>query len=200
MLREEVNSTNRGCDEPPSPQSPPFADPLPDLLKARREFLSFIRRRVPSAELAEDILQTAYLRAVQHSGSLHSGESSTAWFYRILRNAVIDFYRRRTVEDRALDAWAAELVTTVQPDVLTRDIVCQCIAQVLPSLKASYAQALAEIDLAEGTLATYAAQHGITLANATVRIHRARKALKQRLLETCGACALHACLDCNCVA
>lgn len=169
------------------------------LLAQRQQFLRFLERRVASPALAEDILQNAYVRALEHAGALREDESSTAWFYRILRNAVIDHYRHRQVEDRALTQWASELETEVAADDLTHDIVCRCIARVLPTLPPNYAAILQQVDLDEGSLAAFAAQNAITPGNATVRVHRARKALKQRLIETCGACAIHECLDCNCI-
>jgi len=175
------------------------AQPVVDsLVDQRRQFLRFLERRVNSPAVAEDILQNAYLRALERSGDLRQHESSTAWFYRILRNAVIDFYRHRGVEDRALAQWAAELETEIPADDLTREIVCACIARVLPALKPSYAEILQSVDLDEIPLRTFADQHGITLPNATVRVHRARKALRQALTATCGCCATHGCLDCTC--
>ncbi len=188
--------TQLDCAQPASAQSTPLAV----LLDQRRHFLRFLERRVSSTALAEDILQNAYLRALERSSTIRNDESSIAWFYRILRNAVIDYYRHRTVEDRALQQWAAELETEVAPDDLTRDIVCRCIAWALTTLTPSYAQILNEVDLDESTLAAFAAAHNITQQNATVRIHRARKALRQRLIEACGACTAHGCLNCNCMA
>jgi RNA polymerase sigma factor (sigma-70 family) len=172
---------------------------LPTLIAERKQFLRFLERRVSSPAAAEDILQNAYLRALEQEGQLRNGESSTAWFYRILRNAVIDFYRHRSVEDRALERWAGELEAEAPPSEPMQQIVCRCIAKVLPMLTPSYAEIVRQVDLDESSLADFAARHGITTANATVRIHRARKALKQRLIATCGACAIHECLDCNCI-
>jgi RNA polymerase sigma-70 factor (ECF subfamily) len=177
----------------------PAQTPLAALIQQRRLFLRFLERRIPSPALAEDILQSAYLRALEHEAELRAGESSTAWFYRILRNAVIDFYRRRKVEDRALDAWANELETEVAPNELMQDLVCRCVAKVLPLLPPNYSAILQQVDLEEVSLASFASRHRITPANAAVRVHRARKALKQRLIETCGACAIHRCLHCNCI-
>ena len=80
---------------------------LNTIFEQRKQFLGFVQRRVNDPTLAEDILQAAYMRALQHEGELERGESVAAWFYRVLRNAVIDFYRRRSSEDKALDAWGA---------------------------------------------------------------------------------------------
>jgi len=194
QMRQRVANTDTGCAalQTAQPQL------LPALLDQRRQFLRFLERRVSSPAIAEDILQNAYLRALEREGELRSGESGMAWFYRILRNAVIDFYRHRTVEDRALAQWAAELETTVEPDDLTREIVCKCIARVLPSLNPGYAQILRQVDLDEAPLTAYAATNAITLPNATVRIHRARQALKKALIATCGSCSKHGCLNCSC--
>jgi RNA polymerase sigma-70 factor (ECF subfamily) len=39
---------------------------------------------------------------------------------------------------------------------------------------------------------------GIDEANVRVRLHRARLALKQRLIDTCHTCPEHGFLDCGC--
>jgi RNA polymerase sigma-70 factor (ECF subfamily) len=173
--------------------------PLAALIERRRLFLRFLERRVNSPALAEDILQSAYVRALEHEAELRASESSIAWFYRMLRNAVIDFYRRREVEDRVLGEWAKELETETAPNDLTHDAVCRCVAKVLPMLHPNYSAILQQVDLDENSLASFASRNNITTANAAVRVHRARKALKQRLIETCGACAIHECLHCNCI-
>jgi RNA polymerase sigma factor (sigma-70 family) len=201
MLHEEAVATTEIDPDCAEPASSAQSNPQPTidaLLDQRRQFLRFLERRVSSPSLAEDILQNAYLRALEHSSAIRKDESSTAWFYRVLRNAVIDHYRHRQVEDRVFNQWAAELETEVAPNDLTHNLVCQCIARALPSLTPAYAQILGEVDLAESSLAAFASAHNITQQNATVRIHRARKALRQRLTETCGACSAHGCLDCNC--
>jgi RNA polymerase sigma-70 factor (ECF subfamily) len=121
------------------------------------------------------------------------------WFYRILRNAMIDFYRHRNVEDRVHCQWRRELETEVAPNDLTLDLVCRCLAKVLPSLPPGCSEILQQVDLNEVSIATYASRPHFTAASATVRFDRALEALKQRLIEICGACAVHQCLYCNCI-
>ena len=75
------------------------------LLEHRNQFLGFVQRRVQDAATAEDILQAAYIRVLQHEGELQHRESVVGWFYRVLRNAVIDLYRRRASESKALEEW-----------------------------------------------------------------------------------------------
>jgi len=171
---------------------------IADLVLQRNHFLHFVQRRVNSRAVAEDIIQSAYIRAIEHAAVLRSEESAVAWFYRILRNAVIDYYRHRAAEDRALEQWARDLATEAARDPQTEEIVCGCIHQVLPTLKPSYSEILRSVDLAGQSLETFATKAGITAGNAAVRLHRARHTLKNQLIRVCRTCAKAACADCNC--
>ena len=168
------------------------------LLDLRRRFLSFLERRVDDRAIAEDILQSAYIRALEGKGRLREDESAVAWFYRILRNAVIDHYRRRTTEGAALERWALELENASVPEPQLQETTCQCIAGALEVIAPAYASLLREVDLKEGSLADYATVHSITLGNAGVRAHRARAALRKQLIRCCGTCAEHGCIECTC--
>lgn len=171
---------------------------IADLIQQRRQFLHFVRRRVDSTDTAEDIIQSAYTRAIEQSPTLRNEESAVAWFYRILRNAVIDHYRHRAAEDRALDRWAEDLLTQPAPDAATESIVCECIGDVLITMKPAYSEILREVDLSGNSLEAFATKSGITSGNAAVRVHRARQALKKRLTTVCGTCSKHGCIDCSC--
>lgn len=173
------------------------------LVASHARFLAFLERRVASREQAEDILQAAFVRALDHRGALRDGESASAWFYRLLRNALIDHYRRRDVERRALDTEraASEVGDAAHQEALDEELmttVCACMHDLLGTLKPEYAEALRQVDLGETTATEYAQLAGITANNASVRLHRARKALAQSLQRSCGTCATHGCLDCSC--
>lgn len=172
--------------------------PLDELLAQRKQFLAFVRRRVSDAEAAEDILQTAYLRAIEHRDDFEPSESAVAWFYRLLRNAVIDSYRRQASKDKALEAWARELdaSTHLSPDL--HNEVCACLHGVIDGLKPEYSEALRAVDLREQRVQHFAEQHSISPSNAGVRVHRARAALRKQLMKTCAARAEHGCIDCTC--
>jgi RNA polymerase sigma factor (sigma-70 family) len=170
--------------------------PLDQLLAERRRFAAFLERRVPDSALVEDILQTAYLRAFEHQDDFKPDESAVAWFYRLLRNAVIDSYRRHAVKEKALEAWAREL--EVRPSDEQQNEICGCLDGVIEGLKPGYAEILRAVDLGEQRLQDFADEHGISRGNADVRAHRARAALRRELLRTCAACGVHGCLDCTC--
>lgn len=177
-----------------------MSTPLQTLLDRRTAFLGFIQRRVADRELAEDILQAAYLRALEHTDGLRDSESIVAWFYTMLRNAIIDLYRSRASESSALERLAIELGPDEPstPDPSVRDFVCGCIEQVLPALRPAYAEILRDVDLNEEPLSDFAHRHQLTAGNAAVRAHRARTALRHELARFCGSCSTHGCLDCQC--
>jgi RNA polymerase sigma factor (sigma-70 family) len=171
---------------------------LDQLIVQRKRFLAFVQRRVSDYELAEDILQSAYLRAFEHRDDFEPGESATAWFYRLLRNAVIDSYRRHASKERALQAWARELEPSIQPSSELNREVCGCLGDILASLKPEYSEVLRAVDIGEQRVQDFAEQHRLSVSTAGVRIHRARAALRKRLLQICATCAEHRCIDCTC--
>ena len=175
----------------------PDAERLERVLLAQHDrFLGFLARRLGSSEDAEELLQTAYLRALEKGVPEDVDEGVVAWFYRVLRNALVDAGRRRDAEQRRVEGLG--LGQSEAADGELRATVCACLHDVLPALKPEYADVVREVDLHDQRLADVAAAREITVNNATVRLHRARQALKKQLLRTCGACAAHGCLDCHC--
>jgi RNA polymerase sigma factor (sigma-70 family) len=160
--------------------------------------LRFLEARLGSRDEAEDILQEAFVRGVERAGTLRDGESAVAWFYRTLRNAIIDRHRRRGASDRALEAFARELETSQVPPADVKDAVCACVRTLSETLKPEYADALRRIEVDGMSVQGYAAEAGIQPNNAAVRVHRAREALRTRVIASCGSCAEHGCLDCTC--
>ena len=177
------------------PYSP---DVVKVLVENHRDFLAFLQRRVESRALAEDILQEALTKGLDRIDSIRNEESAVAWFYRALRNAVTDHYRRQGARDRAIEAVARELDEAVEPDAEARDTVCRCVARLADTLKPEYASALKRIEVDGLSMQAYAEEAGITPNNAAVRVHRARQALKKQVSISCGTCADHGCLDCTC--
>jgi RNA polymerase sigma-70 factor (ECF subfamily) len=178
------------------------ATPREELLSAmaenRRTFLSFLERRVGHRETAEDLLQESFARSL-NKVPLEAGESVTAWFYRVLRNGLIDHYRRKGASDRALaslEKELAEVAPEMSPD--ERDEVCRCVTRLSETLKPEYALALRRVEVEGVALRDYAAEVGITPNNAAVRVFRARETLRKRVVHWCGSCAERGCVDCTC--
>lgn len=67
----------------------------------------FIRRRVPDPRDAEDILQDVFYKLVEANRLLMPIDFVTAWLFRVARNRITDFFRKKT-EERLGDAVAID--------------------------------------------------------------------------------------------
>jgi RNA polymerase sigma factor (sigma-70 family) len=181
-------------------QPEPVTDPVvATLLANHRRFLDFLAARVGSREDAEEILQDAFVRGLEKAGEVRDDESAVAWFYRLLRNAVTDHYRRTAASRKALEGHARE-APEADPgfDADLERVVCACVDDLIPVLKPEYADLIRRVDLGGADVASAADALGITPGNARVRLHRARVALRGELERSCRTCATHGCLDCTC--
>ncbi len=166
------------------------------LVQHHSRFLRFLLPRVSDSAAAEDILQSAYIKALERGNQLRDDESSVAWFYRILRNSIVDHHRRSSARDSAHSRYGEELPASYETEL--RGQACACVGDLIGDLKPEYREALERVDLAEESVETFANEKHITANNASVRLHRARRALAGKLAEVCGVCAEHKCLDCTC--
>ena len=194
LMKDHAETTDIQADQRP--------EILSHLLSRESDFRSFLRRRVADDALAEDLLQQSFMRAVQQEHRVKQPEQVVTWFYRILRNATVDYYRARAADDRKLEAFVQELAATGTDRTPALDelrpTICACLQRLLPDLRPAYADLLNRIDLEGESPASVAKQLGVTPNNLTVRLHRARQALRKSLEESCGICTKHGCLHCTC--
>ena len=172
--------------------------PLALLLENHRAFLHYLERRVGDRALAEDILQDAFTKVMERPEQAPADEGVVRWFYRTLRNAAIDQFRRRGTASKAIEAFARELDADAQPAPDMEAEICACVTRLARTLKPEYADALQTIDVEGTPVKVFAEQRGISAGNAGVRVFRAREALKKRVADSCGTCAEHGCRDCTC--
>ena len=59
---------------------------------------NFIRRRVPDPRDAEDILQDVFYKLVEANRLLMPIDHVTGWLFRVARNRITDFFRKKTPE------------------------------------------------------------------------------------------------------
>ena len=171
---------------------------LPVLLENRRAFLGYLERHVGDRAVAEDILQDAFVKVVARPSIAPAEGSVVPWFYRILRNAVIDRFRREKSAGHAIESFARELGSRREPSQEIEAEICACVGRLSATLKPEYASALRAIDVDGMSVKDFAEQEGLRPGSARVRIFRARAALRKRVMESCGVCAKHGCLNCTC--
>ena len=208
-MRHSRNKTNRS--EPPSEgvsttslatSEPHLNDMIQRLLEHESAFRVFLRRRVGDEALAEDLLQQSMIRAVHCHHSVRNDDSVVAWFYTIIRRTLIDYYRSKGAEARRNEAFLQELTLsgddTEPPLDEVKATVCTCLHRLLPKLRSNYAELIRRIDLEDESPKCVAEELKISQNNLTVRLHRARQALRASLEQSCGVCSTHGCLNCTC--
>ena len=161
---------------------------------------NYLRKRLGARAEAEEVLQAFVLRALERSADIRDADSVRGWLSRVLATAMADFHRQRSRSKTREVPFAAELNDrlAIDQDTGMDSVVCECLYAHLPLLKAEHAEVIRRIDLAGETRESVAAEIGATVNNLTVRLHRARQALKDRLEDTCVACLEEGFLDCRC--
>lgn len=179
-----------------------LADLMHRLLEQQSAFRAFLRKRLPDDVMVEDLLQESLKKAVEKHHNLQKAESAVSWFYRILRHAVADYYRSHVADHRKVDGLLQKMVTSGEDRTPALDdlrpTICACLGAVLREIRLSYAELIRRIDLEGESPVAVAKDLKLTANNLTVRLHRARRALRATLEQSCGVCTKHGCLNCSC--
>lgn len=149
--------------------------------------LAFIRRRVRSPEVAEDVLQEVMLRIHRHADELEQVDAVGAWVYRIARNAITDHYRRASNHREVLAGIEVD-PEVIEPEADEPDVraeLADCIRPLADQLSATYREALLLCEFEGLSQAEAATRVGLTVSGMKSRVQRARRQLKQVLLQCC---------------
>ena len=93
---------------------------LDPLLQHLDAFVGFARARTGDPELAADLVQECLLKAMKADQVPEDAEGVVTWFYRVLRNAIIDAHRRRRTREESSEALAFERFLGLQHDLILR--------------------------------------------------------------------------------
>ena len=141
-------------------------------------------------EDARDVVQEAYLRAYRGLKRFRGDAQFSTWMYRITANCASTFLAKRTRhrhEELTDDSVLADGRPEIDPESmaeaeLLRDRVSDALHDLAPGLRAVVV--LRDVyDLPHEAIAT---ELGISEAAAKVRLHRARKKLRERLFPIPG--------------
>lgn len=151
----------------------------------REPLKRFIARRIKDKFDAEDVLQNVICKIYNSIGHLKDKSKLEAWVYRITRNEIIDYYRKRKVveltgipEDMEADGLDAGTDTTFSE-------VASCLKFMISELPNKYKQAVILTEFAGLTQKELGEKLGLSPSGAKSRVQRARIKLKEMLLECC---------------
>ena len=145
----------------------------------------FIRRRVRDEHTAEDLLQDVLLKAQANLSTAPEGERLSAWLFQIARNTIIDHYRSPRSRTAAALEETNEPVTEADDDDLTGEL-SGCLRPMILKLPEPYRQALILADHDGLTQQAIAEQLGLSLPGVKSRVQRARRMLREMMIDCCA--------------
>jgi RNA polymerase sigma factor (sigma-70 family) len=144
---------------------------------------AFIRRRVPDARDAEDVLQDVFSRLVEANRLLMPIEHVTGWLFRVARNRIIDLFRSRTPDAEDVDDLTDLLPSPdADPDaVYLRGVMLEELQLALAELPDEQRAVFIAHEIEGRSFKDLAAESGVNLNTLISRKHYAVLHLRERL-------------------
>ncbi|MRH44492.1 RNA polymerase sigma factor SigZ [Aquibacillus halophilus] len=150
---------------------------------------NFIKGKVSNSEDVADLLQDVFLKIHSKLGELKDEEKLQPWVYQIARNTITDYYRKKSKDITKNPKFIIEssLIEQDQQNVNENmnEIVSSWLRELMDILPDKYREALLLSELGQLTQKDLAERLQISVPGAKSRVQRARKLLKEALLDCC---------------
>lgn len=165
------------------------AEVIPHLDAMYRTALRLTRRPAD----ADDLVQDSVIKAYRFFDSYEQGTNVRAWLLKILTNVFFSRHRRNALEsglatlganDPVADGWmsAASVAPSREPEKLVeKPILEAAIGRALDDIPEDFRTVLVLVDIEGLTYREVAEAMGCPMGTVMSRLHRARKAVAQRL-------------------
>jgi RNA polymerase sigma-70 factor (ECF subfamily) len=157
---------------------------LPELYAHHRAGLRrYLARMIGEAD-AEDLLHDVFERA---QAAAHDAEPSAGWLYRIARNAALDVLRGRAVRAResVRESLRDETPSDTPDEDLARTRTRSCVLGLVDQLIPAHREIVRLTELRGLSDREAAETLRITVGSAKIRLHRARRALRELMECEC---------------
>ena len=140
-----MEATKQTSESNPPEDNPAWAREVNRLFRAERSgLLGFIRRRIPDAQEAEDMVQDVFYQLMDTLQRTVPIRQVRAWLFQVSRNKIADRYRKEgarpgtdslseDTEDRVLLAWMQTLGSAPE-ETLFRDGMWEALQEALQEL------------------------------------------------------------------
>ncbi len=148
----------------------------------------FILRLVGDAWAAEDLTQDVFIKVRENLNGLQNDSKLRPWIFRIARNRCLDYFRSQTTRrvNREATCGIREAVEPVARAGLERHEMSKCVQDKIQLLPEPLRVIMVLSDTMELSNQEIADILEIKVGNVKVRLHRARKALKEILEGDCA--------------
>ena len=161
--------------------------------QVQRHLLAMVRDK----QLAEELTQDTYVRALERSDQLRDPQAALSWLYRIATTVALDRLRQRRPATMPLDtvepvgeevarAAVRERPPSLLEGALASAEMSACVQSYLAALPDDYRIAILLHDGHGLTNPEIAQLLGCSLATAKIRVHRARARLRETLAAACS--------------
>ena len=144
------------------------------------ELRGYLTHRLGNTQLAEDILQETFVKAMRQGAKFCSLDNARAWLFQVARNGLVDYQRlyRETID-------VPDDIPV--PEIHTEPIKAlgECVVRVLTELSPEDRDIIQQCDLNGIKQQIYAQQNGLTLPATKSRLLRARQRMRETLSTNC---------------
>ena len=147
----------------------------------------FISEMVRDKWVAEDLTQDTFIKVQQNLNGLKDPSKLQPWIFRIARNSCLDYFRKGASqsENQALEDGGMASIEPLAQIQMEQQQMSRCVQDKIHLLPEPLRVVLALADTMDFTHQEIADILHIKVGNAKVRLHRARKALKEILQQEC---------------
>lgn len=152
-----------------------------------RPVRTFISKMVGDEWAADDLTQDTFIKIQQNLNGLRDASKLRPWIFRIARNRCLDYFRSQAAKNDN-HGLTREVKDSIEPSAqmrLEQRQMSRCVQDRIHLLPEPLRVALILSDTLELSHQEIADILGIKAGNVKVRLHRARKALKEILEQDC---------------
>ena len=158
---------------------------------------NYVLRMVKDRPLAEELTQDVFVKTYRSLSSFRGESKLSTWIFRIANNTCLDYFRSAPhKKTERTDLWSSEdLVSATVPDALEQPTTAEegligaemssCVRGYIDDLPDDYRTVILLHDLRGFTNPEIAVITGTSLDNVKIRLHRARRKMKEIFSSKC---------------
>ncbi len=148
------------------------------------ELRSYLRHRAADVDVADDILQDVFLKAMRQGQAFCTLDNPRAWLFQVARNALVDRARTAHAHEPCTEE-LAETTPLSEEALPPITALTDCLVRTINELSEDDQLVLRACDLSGLSQREFAGQHGLSLPATKSRLLRARQRLRDRMSRAC---------------
>ncbi len=149
------------------------------------ELHHWLLRQLGNQDDAADALHDIFLKAVSKGIVFCEIDNPRAWLFQVARNYLVDTYRKTRTFTELADISGSEFTHENKTENATVDELTQCLPRLLTELVFEDSNIIRCCDIEGMSLQQYADENKLTLPATKSRIQRARKRLRDQMIQKC---------------